>query len=44
MYLESFSHMEDAVRLYEKSGFTRLPGALGDTGHTGCNVHMIKDL
>ena len=36
-YLETLTGMEAAQSLYEKSGFTRLPSALGCTGHFGCN-------
>jgi putative acetyltransferase len=44
MYIESFSDMHQAIRLYTKTGFKPLKGALGSTGHTGCNVHMILGL
>ncbi len=36
-YLETLSTMTRAIRLYEKTGFTRLPKALGCSGHTACN-------
>jgi putative acetyltransferase len=44
MYIESFSNMKEAIRLYTASGFQPLPGPLGSTGHSGCNVHMILPL
>lgn len=42
-YLETMPAMQSAVKLYEKFGFSDLPGALGDTGHFGCNKWMILD-
>jgi len=44
MYIESLSNMHSAIALYEKSGFKRIPHALGKTGHGGCDVNMILDL
>lgn len=37
-YLETLHGMDAAMRLYEKTGFSRLPGPLGATGHGGCNA------
>jgi putative acetyltransferase len=36
-YLETLHAMTQAIRLYERFGFTRLAAPLGDTGHHGCN-------
>jgi putative acetyltransferase len=33
-----------AQRLYEKFGFTYLSAAQGNSGHTGCDVWMLKEL
>jgi putative acetyltransferase len=44
IYLESFPELGTAVSMYEKFGFTYLRGPLGNTGHFGCNVWMIKNL
>jgi putative acetyltransferase len=44
MYIESFSNMDRALRLYKAYGFRPLAGPLGSTGHTGCNVHMALEL
>ncbi len=44
MYLETMPELTIAIPLYEKHGFIYLPGALGNSGHTGCDVWMIKDL
>ncbi len=43
-YLETFTGMDAAMRLYERSGFTRIDGALGATGHGGCDSFFLKDL
>jgi putative acetyltransferase len=43
-YLETLTHMEAAQRLYAKAGFTRLPGAIGATGHSGCNRFFVLAL
>ena len=44
LYLESMPHFSKAVRIYEKLGFRYLPGPLGNSGHTTCNIWMILDL
>ena len=44
LYLESLPEFANAVRLYEKQGFSRLNKALGFSGHTSCNIWMIKKL
>ncbi|RTY88570.1 GNAT family N-acetyltransferase [Flavobacterium sp. GT3R68] len=43
-YLETMPYMEDAQKLYKKSGFDYLCGPMGNTGHTSCPVWMIKEL
>ena len=43
-YLETLGNMAGARRLYLKHGFGVLDRPLGDTGHSGCNSWMIKDL
>jgi putative acetyltransferase len=37
-YLETFNTMKDAMKLYEKSGFKKIPGPLGNTGHFSCDT------
>ena len=44
MYLESMPELQMAISLYQKSGFTFLKGSQGCSGHTGCDVWMIKEL
>ena len=43
-YLETMTYMENAQKLYKKSGFDYLLEPLGNTGHTSCPVWMIKQL
>lgn len=44
LYLESLPELSKAISLYEKSGFRMLPEPLGNSGHFGCTIWMIKDL
>ncbi len=43
-YIETMPYMDQARKLYARSGFTSLEKPLGDTGHYNCTVWMIKDL
>jgi putative acetyltransferase len=36
-YLETFNTMAQAMKLYEKNGFVKIPGPLGNTGHFACD-------
>lgn len=44
MYLETMPELRTAIGLYEKAGFTFLPGPMGKSGHFGCDLWMIKHL
>lgn len=44
VYLESLPVFAEAVRLYEKQGFTVLASPLGESGHTSCTLWMLKEL
>jgi putative acetyltransferase len=44
IYLETMPELSKAVSVYEKFGFSYLNGPLGNTGHFGCDVWMIKEL
>lgn len=44
VYLESLPEFSKAVSIYEKQGFRYLEKALGNSGHSGCNLWMIKNL
>ena len=43
-YLETMPYMENARKLYARTGFEALEKPMGDTGHYNCSVWMIKDL
>ncbi len=43
-YLETLGGMNQAIRLYERFGFVRLPGPLGCTGHHGCDRHYRRSV
>jgi putative acetyltransferase len=44
MYLESMPELLNALKMYEKNGFNYLRQPMGNSGHTGCQLWMIKDL
>ena len=44
VYLETMPELKDALKTYEKFGFTYLDGPLGNTGHFGCALWMIKKI
>lgn len=44
VYLETMPELYLAIALYEKFGFRRLTGPLGNTGHSGCDIWMIRDI
>jgi putative acetyltransferase len=44
VYLETMPELKKAVSVYEKFGFDYLSGPMGNTGHYGCDVWMIKEL
>ncbi|HEY2649615.1 MAG TPA: GNAT family N-acetyltransferase [Puia sp.] len=44
MYLETMPELRTAIGLYEKAGFSFLPGPMGQSGHFGCDLWMIRHL
>jgi putative acetyltransferase len=44
MYLETLPELHKAVEVYEKFGFQYLNAPLGNSGHFGCDVWMIRQL
>jgi putative acetyltransferase len=44
VYLESLPVFSKAVGMYENLGFTKLKKPLGNSGHTTCNIWMLKKL
>jgi putative acetyltransferase len=43
-YLETFSTMNEAMALYEKRGFKKIPASLGNTGHFACDQFYTINL
>lgn len=43
-YLESFGVMKTAIQLYSEQGFYFIEKSMGNTGHSACNVFMMKQL
>lgn len=41
-YLETLPYMENARKLYGRSGFKSLQEPMGDTGHYNCTMWMIR--
>ena len=44
IYLESMPELKQALKTYEKFGFQYLKGPMGNSGHYGCELWMIKYL
>jgi putative acetyltransferase len=44
LYLESLPELGKAISMYERAGFKNIPTQLGNSGHFGCNIWMLKDL
>jgi len=44
LYLESIPEFSKAVSIYEKQGFEYLDAPLGNSGHSGCDLWMLKTL
>ena len=44
VYLESMPELSKAVSIYEKVGFEKLKHSLGNSGHCGCDIWMLKKL
>ena len=44
VYIETMPELEKAVSIYERFGFHHLDSAMGNTGHYGCTLWLLKDL
>ncbi|WP_121354357.1 GNAT family N-acetyltransferase [Flavisolibacter nicotianae] len=44
IYIESMPELKQALKTYEKFGFHYLDKPLGETGHFGCDLWMLKPL
>ena len=43
MYLETMPELKQALKTYEKFGFQYINAPLGNTGHFGCDLWMLKE-
>ncbi|MBO9205059.1 MULTISPECIES: GNAT family N-acetyltransferase [Niastella] len=44
VYIETMPELRKAMSVYEKFGFKYLDGPMGNTGHFGCEIWMLKEL
>ncbi len=44
VYLESMPELSKAVTIYKNVGFQRINQPLGNSGHCGCDIWMVKTL
>jgi putative acetyltransferase len=44
IYLETMPELKQALKTYEKFGFEYLTHAMGNSGHFGCDLWMLKRL
>lgn len=44
IYLETMPELKQALKTYEKFGFEYLNHAMGNSGHFGCDLWMLKNL
>lgn len=44
IYLETMPELKQALNVYAKFGFEYLKGPMGNSGHTGCSLWMLKEL
>jgi putative acetyltransferase len=44
VYLETMPELKQALNVYARFGFEYLKGPMGNSGHTGCSLWMIKSL
>jgi putative acetyltransferase len=44
VYLETMPELKQALNIYAKFGFEYLKGPMGNSGHTGCSLWMLKSI
>ena len=44
IYLETMPELKQALNVYAKFGFNYLKGPMGNSGHSGCSLWMLKNL
>ena len=44
VYIETMPELQKAASIYERYGFRYLQAPMGNTGHYGCSLWLLKDL
>ncbi len=44
VYLETMNELKAALKVYERLGFQYLNGPMGNSGHFGCPLWMLKEI
>jgi putative acetyltransferase len=44
IYLETMPELKQALKTYEKFGFRYIDKPMGNTGHFGCDLWMVKEM
>lgn len=44
VYLETMPELKQALSMYAKFGFEYLKGPMGNSGHTGCSLWMLRPI
>lgn len=44
IYLESMPELKQALKVYARFGFEYLKGPMGNSGHTGCSLWMLREV
>jgi len=44
IYIESMPELKQALKVYEKFGFEYLKAPMGNSGHTGCTLWMLRSV
>jgi putative acetyltransferase len=44
VYLETMPELQKALKVYERFGFRYLSAPMGNSGHTGCSLWMLKKM
>ncbi len=44
VYLETMPELNKAVAVYEQFGFSYLKKPMGNSGHNGCDIWMLKQV
>jgi putative acetyltransferase len=44
VYLETMPELQQALKVYARFGFNYLSAPMGNSGHTGCSLWMVKQI